>query len=185
MSDVERKADSGVDQRPDRPPQWLVVQSKPMQERVAASNLTHRGVETYLPLFLEPPWHRRAPRGPMPLFPGYVFVTCDIQTQLSGVRFCPAVSRVVSFGRDLAFVDDSLIQSLRELEEDRGFIVPETLHKALRKGQRVRIMDGPFKGLEGVFQGYLRGSQRALVLIDFLRRQQTIELGVNDITRCA
>jgi hypothetical protein len=41
----------------DLPNKWLVVRTKPRQERVAICHLSQREVEPYCPLYLEPPWH--------------------------------------------------------------------------------------------------------------------------------
>ena len=71
--------------------QWLVVRTKSRQERVALQHLAQRGVEPYCPLFLEPPWHPRAPKGPVPLFAGYLFVECRPRWHLNAVRYCPGV----------------------------------------------------------------------------------------------
>ncbi len=146
---------------------------------MAIHHLAQRGVEPYCPLFLEPPWHRRAPRGPMPLFPGYIFVACDPVSELNAVRYCPGVLRPVSFDRQLATVDQELIDELRGREGDRGYIVPDDLRQEMGKGSRVRVMGGPLRGFEGVFEGYLKGGQRARILLDFLRGQRTVEIDVS------
>ena len=39
-------------------------------------------------------------------------------------------------------------------------------------------MGGPLRGLEGVFSGYLKGGQRARVLLEFLRTRRRIEVDV-------
>ena len=52
-----------IDQR-DRAMEWLVVRTKPRQERAAMSHLSHREVESYCPLYLEPKWNRKARQAP-------------------------------------------------------------------------------------------------------------------------
>ena len=44
------------------------------------------------------------------------------------------------------------------------------------QGRKVRVMAGPLKDMEGVFRGYLRGGQRARVLMEFLRRSSLVEV---------
>ncbi len=156
-----------------------MVRTKPRQERAAIRHLGQRGVEPYCPMFLEPPWHRRAPRGPMPLFPGYIFVACDPAVELNAVQYCPGVLRPVSFDRRLATVDQALIDELRAREGERGYIVPEDFRRGIGKGSRVRIMGGPLRGFEGVFEGYLKGGQRARVLLDFLRGRRMVDVDVS------
>ncbi len=162
--------------------EWLVVRTKPRQERIAMSHLDQRGVEPYCPLFLEPPWHPRAPRGPMPLFAGYIFVACCPREELNAVRYCPGILAPVSFAGNLATVHEAFIQNLRARESVRGYIVADDFNESIPKGQRVKVMGGPLRGLEGVFSGYLKGGQRARVLLEFLRTRRRIEVDVTALS---
>jgi transcriptional antiterminator RfaH len=156
--------------------QWLVVRTKPRQERVAVHHLSQREVEPYCPLYLEPPWHPRAPKGPTPLFSGYIFVRCNPRLQLNAVRYCPGVMHLVQFDREPATVGQEVIHALRLREAERGYVVPTELELGIESGRKVRVMAGPLEGMEGVFRGYLRGGQRARVLMEFLRRRSLVEV---------
>jgi len=158
------------------PNEWLVVRTKPRQERVAVCHLSQREVEPYCPLYLEPPWHPRAPKGPTPLFSGYIFVRCNPHLQLNAVSYCPGVLHLVRFDREPATVDQAVIDALKAREADRGYVVPTELELGIENGRKVRVMAGPLKGMEGVFRGYLRGGQRARVLMEFLRRSSLVEV---------
>jgi transcriptional antiterminator RfaH len=160
----------------DAEPVWMVVRTKPRQERVAVHHLVQRDVEPYCPLYLEPPWHPRAPKGPTPLFNGYIFVRCIPHAQLNAVAFCPGVLEPVRFDRRPATVDDRVIHSIRRRESKRGYVVPTELEHGIENGRKVRVMAGPLEGMEGVFRGYLRGRERARVLMDFLRQQSLVEV---------
>ena len=157
-------------------PEWLVVRTKPRQERVAVCHLQQRDVEPYCPLFLEPPWHPRAPKGPTPLFTGYIFVRCEPLLRLNAVTFCPGVAHAVRFDRRLAIVDQEVIDSLKLREAERGYIVPMETESGIPPGSKVQVMAGPLTGIEGIFRGYLRGGQRARVLMEFLRRRSVVEV---------
>lgn len=156
--------------------EWLVLHTKPNQERVTVMHLAQRGVEPYCPMFQEPRWHRRAPRGPVPLFTSYVFVRCDPSAHLARIAFCPGVLRPVSFVRKLATVEQAFVDSLRERSGERGFIVAEELSETIPSDSRVRVLDGPLRGMEGVLRGYLRGGARAMVLLHMLQGQRLIEV---------
>ncbi len=157
-------------------PEWLVVRTKPRQERVAVCHLRQREVEPYCPLYLEPPWHPRAPKGPTPLFSGYILVRCIPHLQINAVSYCPGVLQPVRFARRLATVDQDLIDALRAREADRGYVIPTELEFGIEAGRKVRVMGGPLKDMEGIFRGYLRGGQRARVLMEFLRRRSLVEV---------
>jgi transcription antitermination factor NusG len=156
--------------------EWIVVRTKPRQERAAVSHLLHREVEAYCPLYVEPRWHRRAPRGPVPLFSGYIFVRCVPRLKLNAVSFCPGVAYTVRFNRRVATVEQDVIDAIKLREAQRGYVVPTEIEVGIRVGNKVMVMAGPLKGLEGIFQGYLRGGQRAKVLLEFLRQKNLVEL---------
>jgi transcriptional antiterminator RfaH len=156
--------------------EWLVVRTKPRQERVAVCHLSQREVDPYCPLYLEPPWHPRAPKGPVPLFSGYIFVRCNPDHQLNAVSYCPGVMHLVRFDREPAIIEQTVIDALKAREADRGYVVPTELEFGIESGRKVRIMAGPLEGMEGVFRGYLRGGQRARVLMEFLRRTSLVEV---------
>jgi transcription antitermination factor NusG len=153
-----------------------VVRTKPRQEKIAVRHLAQRNVKPYCPMFLRPPWHLRAPRGPVPLFAGYVFVSCDPQVQLNAVRYCPGILGPVSFNGAPATVEQDLIDALRLREGDRGYALPDEVARGIPKGATVRIMAGPLEGIKGVFRGYVRGRERARILMDFLRSRHEVEV---------
>ena len=153
-----------------------MVRTKPRRERVALASLAQRGFEVYCPMYLEPAWHRRAPAGPCPLFPGYVFVRCAPLMELNAVRFCPGVLDLITFDRRLATVGNELIDELRSREGDRGFVVPAEVSDGIPRGRRVRVMSGPLRGMEGLFEGYARGGERARILVQYLRLVSAVEV---------
>lgn len=155
---------------------WLVVRTKSHRERCAVDHLAEREMEPYCPMYLEPPWHPRAPKGPAPLFTSYVFVRCEPRLQLNGVRYCPGVAYPLAFDGRLATLEPAMIAALRAREGERGFAIPSELESGIAAGDTVRIMGGPLRGLDGVFKGYLRGRQRARVLTEFLKAQKVVEV---------
>jgi hypothetical protein len=159
-----------------RGPEWLVVRTKSHQERIALDHLWERNVEPYCPMFQEPSWHPRAPRGPVPLFAGYIFVHCRPPHQLNAVRYCPGVLGVVMFDNKAATVSQEVVDELRAREAGRGFIRAAETEKRIPFGRQVRIMAGPLRGLEGAFRGYLRSGQRAKVLMQFLHAWYQVDV---------
>ena len=165
----------------DRSLEWLVVRTKPRQERVAISHLGHREVEAYCPLYLEPKWNRKTRQLPVPLFMGYIFVHCVLELQLNAVAFCPGVAYPVRFDRRPATVEQDVIDALRLREAGRGHVMPPEIEIGIKLGNKVMIMAGPLTGLEGIFRGYLRGRERAQVLVEFLRQKNLVEVGTQDL----
>jgi transcriptional antiterminator RfaH len=78
-------------------------------------------------------------------------------------------------------VPDDVIAALQ------GIADPDTgLHRlarqSLEKGVSVSVIDGPFEGLQGVFE-MERGSDRAVVLLEILGRQSVVTLQKSSLVR--
>jgi transcriptional antiterminator RfaH len=90
------------------------------------------------------------------------------------MRSTRGVLRVVSFGGRPVAIPDEVIEYLYDgltaVEEQGG----------LRKGETVHIQDGPFRGIEGIFQAY-DGEERAIVLISFMQKQQAVKVRLGDL----
>jgi transcriptional antiterminator RfaH len=109
------------------------------------------------------------------LFPAYVFVRVELGEQALGpIKSADGVRGIVKFGDDYAVVPPGVIQALLGREEpDSGLhAVDEWTPK---KYDTVRINDGPFEGLEGMFLR-LSGKDRVLVLLSILGRPTPINI---------
>jgi transcriptional antiterminator RfaH len=110
-----------------------------------------------------------------PLFPRYLFIRLGMEQSSqswSPIRYTTGVSRLVSFGAEPAKVDEALIEGI-QAQESRTQQNPSPLFNA---GDRVRITDGAFAGIEGVFQ-MADGTQRVFVLIEMMSKPLSVGLG--------
>ncbi|RLE20685.1 MAG: hypothetical protein DRJ65_17680 [Acidobacteria bacterium] len=155
---------------------WAVVRTKPNQERLAIMNLALRDLDIYCPRILLNRWHTRAPRGPVPLFSGYIFVRQTPNLRTHAMRYCSGVQYPVVFGGVLALVEGGFIEALRSMEGDRGFILHEEIERGLEPGCQVHISGGSLDGVQGVFDGYINGKDRARIFVEFLRRRTVMEV---------
>lgn len=153
---------------------WYVVHSKPRQEMRALQNLQQQGYTCFLPLFVrEKVINKRLVLSSEPLFARYLFVQLD--SGLAGKSWAPirstlGVSGLVRFGQEPARLDDAVIEALRA--DDVHQAQPQRL---FTPGQRVRIADGVFAGLEAIYE-MPDGQQRAMVLIDMLSKPVHLRL---------
>ena len=147
---------------------WYAVHSRPKQEIRAFENLQNQGFEAWLPMMsLEKLRRGRLVEVSEPMFSRYLFIRLDTEhTNWAPIRSTMGVSRLVSFGNRPAPIADNLIQALRQMP-DRP---PERL---LQAGQAVRMIDGPLKGLEAVYQ-HADGELRAMVLVDLMSKQHSV-----------
>jgi transcriptional antiterminator RfaH len=163
---------------------WLLLRTKPKQERNAVSALTERGLEAYCPRVLEQRMHKRAPVGPVPLFPSYVFARCQVRTQYAAANYCTGVIQVVRFGQLLAAVEDDFVTFLKLREGERGYLAITEVRKPPTRGQRVRVLAGPFAGYEGLVEKYMPARDRVRLLLMMVGGGRRIELDARHI-RCA
>lgn len=147
---------------------WNVVRTKPRQEALARDNLERQAYQTYLPLFLEQRRRRqRVVDVAVPLFPGYLFIQIDSSAQgLGPIRSTFGAIGIVRFGERVAVVPESVIRELKERTDPAtGLIHPR--QAGFSPGDKVVVANGPFAGLEGIYQAP-SGVERARILIDFL-----------------
>ena len=157
---------------------WYVVTSKPRQEPLARENLERQGYRAYLPQ-LTVNKRRRGVWGSVtePLFPGYLFICLTLgQDDPAPIRSTVGCRGLVRLGKVLAPVPEPVMAALLNLGDE-----PRQLAAAFKPGDAVSLEDGPFAGLEAVFE-MSRGVDRARVLIEMLGRQQRIEVDVNHLT---
>lgn len=147
---------------------WYLLQTKPRDEQRACENLHRQGVEVYLPeITVEKVVRGKRKSTVVPLFPGYVFVLIPAELSHTSVRSTRGVTRFVSFGGEPSVVDAQLIVALKAgLEVAQSRVISDLP----AKGEQVEILDGPFRGLNGVFS-QLDGEARAMILVDFMSTQ--------------
>ena len=158
---------------------WLVVHTKPRQESEALLQLERQGYEAYLPLLkVESVRRGKYDERLLPLFPRYLFVrACEDGSQSWGpIRYTRGVQRLVSFGHEPALMADSAVEWLRGQEAQQG------VQPLFTPGQVVQVTQGPFIGLEGVFQ-MTDGEQRALVLIELLSKPVVLKVAPAQLKR--
>jgi transcriptional antiterminator RfaH len=160
---------------------WYAIQTKANKERDVEKRLTDMGLDVYLP------WLRTRRRVGsrhqwvlVPLFPGYLFCFLDLVQSGKAARYSPGVKDFLKFGSQIAEVRPEIIDALRQ-RCPQGVAQIDTL--AAKPGDLVRINEGPFSGLEAVFESTLKGSERVAVLLDILGRQTRLVLPAETIGR--
>jgi transcriptional antiterminator RfaH len=120
-----------------------------------------------------------------PYFPGYLFIRVDLENVgISTFKWMPHTLGLVTFGGEAAYIPDSLIQALKRqvvsINEAGGEIFD-----GLKRGDKVKIIEGPFSGYEAIFDHRLSGKERVRVLLKFLNsdRRVPVELDVSHIDR--
>ena len=159
-------------------PHWYCVRAKPKAEHLAAAHL--RQLEAELPIDVFCPrirFRRSTRRGPRhfceALFPGYLFARFILQQHLRAVAYCGSVSGVLKFGDAYPIVPEALIESLQQEMGDQEIChVPAELEE----GQEIEIGEGPLRGFAGQVLKVHSGQDRVRVLLEFLGREQEIDV---------
>jgi transcriptional antiterminator RfaH len=160
---------------------WYAIQTKLNRERDVEKRLMNLHLEVFLPRMQA---RRRIGRKfhwiKVPLFPGYVFTQLDMAVSGRVARYAPGVKDFLTFGSQVAEVGEDIIEALRDrCPGGVAHIDPVTA----KPGDTVRINEGPFSGLEAVFERTLKSSERVAVLLEILGRQTRIVLASETIAK--
>lgn len=162
---------------------WYALRSKPRKEEVLWRQACAQGFEVFFPRLRVQPVNPRSKKL-KPYFPGYMFVQVNIEEiGLSTFQWMPHAIGLVSFDGEPAPVPDNLIHAIRKRVEEIAAAGGE-IFDGLKRGDHVKISEGPFAGYEAIFDYRLPGSERVKVLIKMLSdRHLPIELQAGQIER--
>ncbi len=151
--------------------QWYLATTKPKQEVRAEAHLQNQRIECLLPrLEVEKVVRGQVKKTIEPLFPGYIFLGFDDDhLNLSKVRSTRGIRDFVKFNGTPGLVPESVIDWLKRFLLEK----PAKQSKLPQKGDRLTVLEGPFKDLEVIFE-MVDGEQRAMVFLDLLGRQQRL-----------
>lgn len=149
---------------------WLVLHTKPRQEKSLARGLRSAGVPFYLPTIRRRSRVRgRVVSAHVPLFAGYLFLLGTREDRLAALT----TNRVV---RTLPVGDQALLwhdlRQVRRLIVSGAAITPED---RLGPGAAVEVTHGPLAGLRGTIIRTATG-RRFVVQVDFIQRGASVLL---------
>ncbi len=164
---------------------WYLAQTLPKSEHKALVHLKHQRFGVYLPRYLAQRSHaRRRDWVAKPLFPGYLFVRLDLgRDRWRAVYSTVGVRTLVSAGDRPLAVPPEVVEEVRAREDDRGFVLLGA-GRALRRGDRVRVTEGPFVNTTGLFD-CRRDDQRVVVLLSLLGREVRVDVPLRAVMPCA
>jgi len=160
---------------------WFLIHTKIRQERVALENLERQGFECFLPMIRA----EKLRRGELQvvqeaLFPRYLFIRLSTGLESrswSPIRSSIGVSRLVTFGQTPAKIDDTLVSELRAKSEST-----EVQLRHFEPGEPVMVTDGPFVGVEAIYQ-MADGEGRVIVLLNILSKAVKMSVGPASIRK--
>jgi transcriptional antiterminator RfaH len=150
---------------------WYVVHTHRQQEDRANSNLLSLGLEMLNPKLRVKKFNEFSGKltcVAKPLFPNYIFARFRVNQSYHQVRFTRGVHSLVCFTSEPASVDDAIIELIRARVDDDGFVKTED---AFKRGDEVRISDGRFRNLYGVFEHDMPDADRVQILLNTVSYQ--------------
>jgi len=156
---------------------WFAVHVKRRSERSVAVILENKGYVQFLPT--RPGRSDRSAHGAdQPLFPGYVF--CRFDSSVRGpIVTTPGVIRIVGFGDGPAAIPNTEIEAIQMIGKSG---LPVELHPYVQNGDRVRISDGPLRGLEGKVIA-VEQKNLFVVSVTLLQRSVAVEVSPHSLIR--
>lgn len=157
---------------------WYAVHTKSRHEHKAHAGLIQKSIETFLPLI--DVWSRRKDRKKrisVPMFPGYLFVEVSPMDNGKRLEILKTVGVVKILGvpgdSPPSAIPDVKIAAIKRLVDSKV----EVMHYQYPKiGEMARILDGPFKDIEGVVVETNYNKNLFVISIDILQRSVAIEV---------
>lgn len=145
-------------------PKWYLVKTKAQNESKVFTRLDEAGFESIYPRIRKKSRRRDRPEI-RPLFPTYLFVRFALE-QLRTIRYTRGVARVISFGPEPQEVGEDIIAAVRERMDEEGIVTLIKRPVDWKPGDRIRIGEGPFAGLEAIFLEEIPDRERVVLLLD-------------------
>ena len=158
---------------------WFLLQFKPNAHKLAERNLHRQGFETFLPL-QEITDRKKTSfiNNLKPLFPGYMFVTFNIQDgPWRKINNTMGVSKLVSFNSYPKPVPIDLVSGLILRCDASGKLLPP---KRLNKGDEVQFLNGPFANFITTIEE-IDAQQRVWVLMKLMGRSTRISVNIEGL----
>jgi len=161
-------------------PFWYCFRSKVRREKMAATAVRVRqGRMTFAPtISILRKTRQGKKRFVEPLFPGYFFAQCRIDEDLRNLLATEGVTGVIRYGERIPVVPDAAMEALRETFS-QGEDPLEIGDPELKPGMKVRLLEGAFHDFPAEILAIESGSQRVVLLLEFLGRQTQIRVSAD------
>jgi transcription antitermination factor NusG len=155
---------------------WYAIWTRSHSEQLVADQLLGKGLDVFLPKVSI--WSRRGGVRhviQVPMFSGYVFLHENVgKNTYIEVHKARGVVRILGQRWDrLCPISHSEIDGLQQLVAARLNVVS---HPYLQEGQRVRITDGPLKGVEGLLAQNKEKKGLLVLSVELLQRSVAVQI---------
>jgi transcription termination/antitermination protein NusG len=118
------------------------------------------------------------------IYPGYVYLKCVLDKEVGYlIQNTPYVSRIAGTGDYAVALEDGYVEKLKEnlaLADE----APKAANlESFKLGDLVRVIDGPFKEMQGKISGIDPVAGRLNVLLTIFERESNVELDVLEVEK--
>lgn len=156
--------------------QWYAVYCKVQQDARAEENLKIQGFDVFRPLVrVRKKMKARFREVVESMFPRYLFIYLDnVTDNWAPIRSTRGVADLVRWSSCVPAVPNAVIDLIRQrLDSDQCVDLRHV--KKFQLHDRIRIINGPFAGYEGLFEKQ-NGAERVVVLLKLMRQELKVEL---------
>jgi transcription antitermination factor NusG len=156
---------------------WLVLRTKSRQENIVESCLEQKQIKTFLPRHnVVRRWKDRRTVLQVPLFPGYVFVQPRVD-QYENMRCIRGSCGLVFAGSKPAEMPEKDLEAVKILVRSG---VALTVNPKLIPGQRIKVISGPFIGVQGELIR-VKSQERLVINAHLLGSSVSVEVDLDKI----
>lgn len=156
---------------------WYVLQTKPRKEEFVVGQLASREAEVFFPRLIEAAGRLERVQ---PMFPSYLFVKLDVEQLGKGVRYTPGVKDFLRCDGEPEPLSAEIVEGLRDRTGPTGVyrrpVIP------FERGARLRIGEGPLRGMDVIFEQELSGPERVAVLLAEVNLRARVVLSRRSLT---
>lgn len=142
---------------------WFVLNTKPKKELQVEKLFFEGGFEFYCPKYKQEDKIK-------PFFSGYGFINYDHPEQYRLVKYTRGVKRIVGNDSGPIPIPVEMINEIKKREVS-GYIELEKYGEEPVIGDEIEIMEGPMKGLRGIFRRELTEKERVIILLNYVSYQ--------------
>jgi len=142
---------------------WFVLSTKPKKEFRVEKLFSEANILIYNPKYS----HESRIR---PFFPGYEFIFFDFPSQYQLVRYTRGVKRVVGTKKEPTPISENVIREIKS-REINGLIEFQKYGEDPEIGDEIEVVEGPLKGLKGIFKREISDKERVMILLNYVSYQ--------------
>lgn len=154
---------------------WYVVNTKPKKEFQVESFFSRFGFTVYNPKYAENSIIKA-------FFPGYVFLRFRYPSQHRQVIYTRGVKKVIGNREGPIPLEPEIIDCLKAREKN-GLIEFMKYGEEPGPGDEIMVMEGPLKGLKGIFYRELSDDERVMILLNYVSYQGSLMIEKNKIKK--